>query len=892
MILNKRVLRDFKSNALRYIALFLIIFLGLFMLIDIASGAETVIHGVADYGVSNNVEDVQFSVFVPLTEENIADIESRGISLEKCFYIDFTVEDGSTLRIFRSRENINIEKAEEGNRPSDDMEIMTEIHNSESKGYHVGGTVNVGGYDFIICGIGTAPDYDAVLEEIGDVGADSEKFGIGFVNSNTYQKLLESGKILKTESYLYSVKLNGKMTSGEFKSYLDNLNFDYNAITDTYIKETLDKMNEERISIETGVKDLNESGKQFSEGIERLNEGSAELFDSACSLTDLMLVQVSTAVGTEITRENYSSVLPEGYSEYITMIEAYIDYENAVKEYSNGANELDSNTELLIGGLEDLQNATDDLVNTFFTADFSNVVSYVTSEKNPRIAASAADCATSSSTCMFAAALIAIICGYMLAVYSSHNINREQSIIGTLYSMGVSKKELMRHYLILPMTITVTACILGTVLGCLCIKLGLQPVDTAAQYSIPDFDHYYPAYLIIYGIFIPPLITLIINMLVIHKKLSFTPCQLLRNNNNSLYSSNVKLPEKMSYISCFRIRQLIREAKIGGVIVLGVFLSSLLLMMSVDTYVMLDNLIDSNKEDLHYSYMYILKYPMDEAPEEGEAVYAESLSCEVMGYDMDIVILGISDDNPYFDFGTVKGKKNLTVSTSVASKYGLSEGDKFILSNRVSEEDYSFTVADIVDYSVGLQVFMDIDDMRELFGKNDDYYNCILSAEELDIDTARIYSTSTSENIIKVSEGFMEQFTGMIYMFIILSVVFFVIVIYLMVSIMIERNARNISIMKIFGYKDGEVRKIYLDSNFVIILVASLISVPLSKAVMDSIMPWFVQHVASGFDISFSFIHYIFIYALIFVTYFLVSITLNRKIKKVTPADILKERDE
>lgn len=892
MVINKRIVRDFKKNIFRYTALFFIIFLGLFMLIGIASGAETVIHGVEEYGKTNKIEDLEFSVFVPLTDENINDISSNGIDIEKNFYIDFALDDGSTLRIFRSRKNINIEKAEKGSRPSAEFEIMTELHNSEAKKYSVGDSIEIGGLSLKICGIGTSPDYDSVLEGISDVGADSNAFGTGFVDDATYDKLLETGKYLRTESYLYSVRLNGKMTADEFHSYIDEMEFDYDKITDPYIKETLEKMNRERIDIENGVKDLNEAGDKFSSGTLELSNGAQKLVDGARSLTDLALTQAGNAVGKEVTRENYTSVLTGSAVPYVKMVDAYISYENAVKEYSDGALELNDNSGKLTDGLGDLQEETEKLVDTFFSADFSNVVSFVKQEKNPRVAASAKDCATSSSTCMFAAALIAAICGYMFAVYSSHNISREQTVIGTLYSLGVSKGELMRHYLILPMLISSVACVLGTILGCAFIKLGLQPVDTAAQYSIPEMDNYYPLYLIIYGLVVTPLITLIINVIVISRRLSKNPCNLLHKDNNSSYSSRIQLPEKLSYTSCFRIRQHIREAKIGIIIVFGVFLSCLLLMMSMDTYVMLNNLIKSNKEDLHYSYMYTLKYPTEEIPVDSEAVYAESLSCEVMGYDMDVIILGISDDDKYFDFDTVKGRKNLIVSSSAASKYSLSKGDTFILSDRANDKDYSFKVADIVDYSVGLQVFMDIDDMRSLFGKTDDYYNCLLSDKELDIDINRIYSVSTAENIIKVSEGFMGQFTGMIYMFIILAVVFFIIIMYLMVSIMIERNARNISMMKIFGYNDREVRKIYLDSNFITILIASVICVPLAKMIMDKIMPWFVQHVASGFDMSFSIIHYVFIYALIFVTYFVVNALLNRKLKKVTPAEILKERNE
>lgn len=932
MILNKRIGREYRSNFIRYTAIALVIFLGLFMLIDIASGAESIINGVAKYGKNNKVEDLEFSVFVPLTDENIEDIEGKGITIEKMFYLDFKLEDGSTLRVYKSRENINIEEAEEGRRPEKKMEIMTERHNSEVKNYKAGSKIKIGDMKLTVCGIGTSPDYDSVLEEPNDVGADYNKFSTGFVTEKTYKELLESNRAAKTESYTYAVRLNNKITSEKFHLYLEDLKFDYDDITDKYIRETLDILNAERIEIEDGVSDINEAGHKLSDGIGQLSSGASNLLNGAESLTDATLKQVSALTGKKVTRSNYKSVLdiknfnsnnsadiPEEQTadmteeeikalkkqaekeknsqsqqlkNYKKLIGGYIEYENAVRQYVSGARELNSNTSLFTDGLDDLEKKTKEMTDSFFTADFSNVVTYVNRADNARIAASAKDSSTSSLTCMFAAVLMSIICGYMLAVFTSHNINKEKVVIGTLYAMGVLKRELLSHYLKLPMILTITASALGTALGCALIKLGLQPVDTAEQYSIPDFNNYYPVYLCVFGAIAAPLITFIINTIVIKRKLSLMPSQLLKAEVQTAYSSRLELPSGMSYINCFRIRQIMRESKIGVVIILGMFLSSLLLMMSLDTYVMLDNLKEDNKNDVKYEYMYVMKYPTETVPDGGEAVYAENLNSEVGGYDMKVTIMGIDDNNPYFDFQAEEGRKNLTITTSVASKYNLKEGDTFILSNRSSEVDYSFKVAKIADYSVGLQVFMDIDSMRKLFDKDEAYYNCALSAKKLDIDEARLYSLNTRDEIINVSEGFMDQFTGMIYMFIIMAVIFFVVVIYLMSSIMIERNALNISMLKIFGYKDRELRKIYLDSNFIIILVASLISVPLSKIIMDKMMPWFIQHVASGFDLTFEPVHYAFVFALIFVTYFSVSFIINRKIKKVVPAKVLKLRDE
>ncbi len=46
--------------------------------------------------------------------------------------------------------------------------------------------------------------------------------------------------------------------------------------------------------------------------------------------------------------------------------------------------------------------------------------------------------------------------------------------------------------------------------------------------------------------------------------------------------------------------------------------------------------------------------------------------------------------------------------------------------------------------------------MRELFGEDDDYYNCVLSDEPLDIDEGRLYGTTTKSDIERSAAVFTE----------------------------------------------------------------------------------------------------------------------------------------
>ena len=88
-ILSKRVLRDIRENLLRYLALFFLVALVMYMVVAIVGAAETIIQGTKESGSIHHKEDGQFGVFVPLTEEETTQITEKGITLQRDFSLDF-----------------------------------------------------------------------------------------------------------------------------------------------------------------------------------------------------------------------------------------------------------------------------------------------------------------------------------------------------------------------------------------------------------------------------------------------------------------------------------------------------------------------------------------------------------------------------------------------------------------------------------------------------------------------------------------------------------------------------------------------------------------------------------------------------------------------------------
>ena len=133
------------------------------------ASADTIIDGTAEHGKQNKVEDGQFGVFIPLTDEQEKEITDKGITLEQHFSIDVTAKDGSKLRVFRKRNDIDLIELDSGRLAEKKGEAVVEKRYSEEHSLSVGDKLTAGGVEFEIVGIGTTPDgtLNTILTTLG-----------------------------------------------------------------------------------------------------------------------------------------------------------------------------------------------------------------------------------------------------------------------------------------------------------------------------------------------------------------------------------------------------------------------------------------------------------------------------------------------------------------------------------------------------------------------------------------------------------------------------------------------------------------------------------------------------------------------------------------------------
>lgn len=909
MGLIKRIPRELKKNFLRYFALFLLITLSMYLITSLVGAAETIITRNNEASKRNLTEDGEFAVFVPLSKKNISDLKNKGVIVEEMFYLDFNLKNGSKIRVFKNRENVNLNEADKGSTSKNNKEILLEKIYASSNGLSIGDDFEISNIKFKVSGIGSSPDYDNVIENITDVGANSKKFGTAFVTSEAYDLLKKSGKASSSEEYLYSFRTDGSMNNEDLKDYISKLEYDKSQINDKYMLDIINKIESEKNQLLNGVKDLKSGGDDLSSGLAKLNKNSDSLISAINSIITETLKGAtyklnSAEINVNLTEKNYNEVLSniiKTYSEINPSIEAeispikqqldgYVKFRSGINEYTKGVGFASKGAKKLQGGLLELQDKTTEITNELFSYDIDNLTFFLESKDNPRIAAAADDVLVNKITGIYAGIIVLVLLAYVISVFVVHSIDEESKVIGALYSLGVSKKTLILHYLMLPIIISFIGGMVGVLIGFSDMGISMQTLDTSGYYSFPELTNVYPLYLIAYGSFAPPFIAVIVNLLVINKKLTKSPLKLLRKERGGNKISKVKL-FNMGFINCFRIRQLLREKRSGFAIGAGMFISLLIVMLGLNSYVSISNMKENNEKDIKFQYMYTLKYPDKVVPDKGEACYIKSLNRENLGYDIEVSILGIDDNNPYLDFTPTKGKRNLTVSTSVATKFKLSVGEKVIFTDKVNNKDYSFTVDKIVPYSVGLYAFMDINSMRDVFGQEKDYYNTLLASESLSIDPGRIYATTSKDDLLEVSNIFMNMMKPMIVTLIVVSTIIFIVVLYLMMKVMIDRSKFNIALMKIFGFNNREIRKLYLDSNLFIVVVSAIVCIPLSKLIINNIWPILISNVAMGFNSTFPIWMYLSLFALVMVSYMVINFLLTYKLKKVTTSEVLKSQE-
>ena len=491
--------------------------------------------------------------------------------------------------------------------------------------------------------------------------------------------------------------------------------------------------------------------------------------------------------------------------------------------------------------------------------------------------------------------MIIVIMAFVFVVLTSGTIEEESAIIGTLLASGYRRRELVTHYLALPAAVGIAAAVVGNVAG---YTLMSEPMRNLyyGSYSLPP---YYATWS--WGVFaqttVLPVATLVgITLLGLLRKMGHTPLEFLRHETSK---GGVKrgfaLPERLSFTSRFRLRVFLRNLGSFATLFVGIGFASMLLLFSLAILPTMTHYAENLHNNVLAEHMYTLKAPLevDNAQAEKYAVYSlEYDRGEGSGTEA-ITVYGVPEDSRYWDDLAV-GDGHAVFGNGLIDKFRFADGQTVSLYDKYEDETREIAYEGGA-YTWGtksdMAVYMSLDDFNRFFGNDAGYFNGYASDQALDLDARYLTSDLTPESMDAIGEQFVGMMDDMIGMLVGLSVFIFLVFMYLLTKSVIDRSARAISYMKVFGYRDSEISRLYVRSITLTVAVSLVVCQPLIIGGLTLLFRAMLLAYNGNIEIYVPMAAIAEVIAIGFATYLAVALLHIRRIKRVPLALALKMQE-
>ena len=765
--LRKRLLRELKEEAGKYAVIFLLMILSIGFISGFLVADNSMITAYNNSFETYNIEDGHFETQKEMNRARRKAVRALGIEIFDLFFVEEPLHNGSTLRLFQERTEVNRVCLMQGRMPEVPGEIAVDRMYAENNGLRVGDTLESDLHRWTITGLIALSDYSTLFADNSDSMFDSIKFGAAIV------------------------------TPEEFEG------FDREQMRFVYAWKYL---------------------------------AAPENDEEADNMADALMKQLA----------------------------GEIKLKDFVPRHLNQA--------------------------IMFTGD---------------------DMGSDRIMMMILLYIIIVIMAFVMAITITNTIAKEAGVIGTLRASGYTRGELVRHYMAMPLLVTVISAVIGNILGYTVFK------DVAAglyynSYSLPTYVTLWNADAFVLTTAVPLILMAAVNWLILRRSLRLPPLKFLRRELTRRKNRRAfRLSPHIRFFARFRMRVLFQNMSNYLLLLVGVLFSNFLLMFGLLFPAVLDHYTAHISDNLLCNYQYLLTIPLDAVDEEhklrsliammefSDGVETENEDAEKFSiftlkttderYMIENVMLyGIDPDSRY-----IRLQDGVSVSSAFADKDELRPGDTVTLKEAYGNEVYSFRADQVYPYDGALAIFMDRAELNGIMGEEPDYFCGYLSDTEItDIDEKYIGSVITLEDLTKISRQLDVSMGGMMLLVDGFAVIIFMILIYLLSKIVIEKNAQAISMAKILGYSGREISRLYILPTTLAVIVFLLLSLPAVEYGMRGIFRFYVVTSISGW-IPYYLDPKIFVemFLLGLGTYGLVALLENRRLRRV-PMDLALKNTE
>ena len=383
--LRKRIPRELKGEIGKYLVVFILMVATIGMVSGFLVADGSMIQAYDEGFEKYNIEDGNFRTGERLYRGQREAIEEEGVKIYENYYIEDSLSNGSTMRFFKNRTEVDKVCLMDGELPSETGEIAIDRMYADNNSLKTGDTLDDGTKSWTITGLVALSDYSCLFQNNNDSMFDSVKFGVAIVAPEEFETLDQ-----------------------------EKLRYNYAWIYDHQPK---DEKEEKKVS-EDLVEDI---GK-------------------------------------------------------VVTLEAF------VPRYLNQA--------------------------IMFTGD---------------------DMGGDRAMVITLLYIVIVIMAFVFGITISNTIRKEASVIGTLRASGYARRELILHYMMLPVLVTLVGALIGNILGYTVFK-GVCADMYYGSYSLPTYVTVWNADAFLLTTIVPVIIMILIDHAVLWYRLKLSPLKLLRRD--------------------------------------------------------------------------------------------------------------------------------------------------------------------------------------------------------------------------------------------------------------------------------------------------------------------------------------------------------------------------
>lgn len=719
---------------------------------------------------------------------------------------------------------------------------------------------------FLVAGESMKQTYDQSFDKYN---VEDGHFALNSEATDDMKKAIEDEGVTLYDMPYYDLDMSIKKSDGESRTLrIFEVRHEVNrmctmkgSLPDRDDELAIDRMFAENNDIEIGD-ELEVGGRDYKVcGYVALSDYSTMFQNNNDTMFDATIFGVAVVTGTEFDR------LPENGREW-----------SYVWKYNDGMPDDEKKEKKL----------ADDLLKTVYTQAMMNgitVDTFIPRYQNQAINFTGEDIGSDTEMMKWFEYIVIVILAFIFAVTISNTLTKEASVIGTLRASGYTKRELLIHYISLPVIVTFVASIVGNILGYTYFK------DMGAQlyydsYSLTKYETIWNADAFVLTTVVPLIIMLVVNLLVVNNKLKLSPLRFLRHDlSRSRRKKAVKLPH-WKFMTRFKTRVILQNIPGYVVMLIGIYFAQVLMMFGLMLNPLLEHYQNDVLDNMLAAHQYVLDSQVETSVDSAETYCVKTLKT-TGDIDDEIMVYGIHEDSRYFPKKLKDG--DVLVSDGYADKYRLSDGDEIKLKENYGDDIYKFKLTGSVKYPSTLAIFMTEDDFRQTFGLDEGYFTGYFSDEELTDISDHVVSEITKDDLIKVSRQLKKSMGSMFYIVIAFSLLMFMLLVYLLTKLIVERNTISISMVKILGYDGREIGKLYLSSTTIMVAVVTVIDILLSYVSLKVIYRTMLTEMLSGWlPIYMAPWIFPFMFVLSFACYLVIALMQMKKIKKIPMDEALK----